>query len=98
MNAPESNGPPLAGPAQGGPPLPPGYYPLNGPPPPGYYDSPAAPDPAAPPTIAPASADALTPWAALGLLASRQYKRGECGMANDPSGGRRGGGTDGTPE
>ena len=44
------------------------------------------------------SADALTPWAALGLLASRQYKRGECGMANDPSGGRRGGGTDGTPE
>src|SRR6476646_2137737 len=53
MNAPESNGPPLAGPAQGGPPLPPGYYPLNGPPPPGYCGSPAAPDPAAPPTIAP---------------------------------------------
>ena len=53
INAPESNGPPLAGPAEGGPPLPPGYYPLNGPPPPGYYDTPAAPDPTAPPTIVP---------------------------------------------
>jgi hypothetical protein len=52
LNAPESNGPPLAGPTQGGPPLPPGYYPLNGPPPPGY-DSPAPPDPAAPPTVVP---------------------------------------------
>ncbi|MDT5057055.1 MAG: hypothetical protein QOF66_5421 [Mycobacterium sp.] len=53
LNSPESNGPPPKGPAQGGPPLPPGYYPLNGPPPPGY-NSPAAPDPAAPPTIVPA--------------------------------------------
>jgi hypothetical protein len=52
LNAPESNGPPPKGPAEGGPPLPPGYYPLNGPPPPGY-DSPAAPDPAAPPPVAP---------------------------------------------
>ena len=32
---------------QGGPPLPPGYYPLDGPPPPGYCDAPP-PDPAAP--------------------------------------------------
>ena len=31
----------------GGPPLPPGYYPLDGPPPPDYY-GPPAPDPAAP--------------------------------------------------
>ena len=53
LNAPESNGPPVKGPAEGGPPLPPGYYPLNGPPPPGYYDTPAAPDPAAPPTVLP---------------------------------------------
>lgn len=48
INAPESNGPPVAPPEQGGPPLPPGYYPLNGPPPPGYYDTPA-PGPAIPP-------------------------------------------------
>ena len=52
LNSPESNGPPAKGPAQGGPPLPPGYYPLNGPPPPGY-GPPAAPDPAAPPTVLP---------------------------------------------
>ena len=52
LNSPESNGPPPKGPAEGGPPLPPGYYPLNGPPPPGY-DTPAVPDPAAPPTVAP---------------------------------------------
>jgi len=45
LNAPESNGPPPKGPAEGGPPLPAGYYPLNGPPPPGYYD--------APPTVTP---------------------------------------------
>ena len=45
LNAPESNGPPVA-PKEGGPPLPPGYYPLDGPPPPGYFDTPP-PDPAA---------------------------------------------------
>lgn len=44
LNAPESNGPPLA-PVHGGPALPPGYYPLNGPPPPGYYDTPSTPFP-----------------------------------------------------
>lgn len=48
LNAPESNGPPVAKPAEGGPPLPPGYYPLDGPPPPGYYDAPP-PGPAIPP-------------------------------------------------
>jgi hypothetical protein len=53
INAPESNGPPTKGPAEGGPPLPPGYYPLNGPPPPGYYDTPALVDPAAPPPPTP---------------------------------------------
>jgi len=52
MNAPESNGPPPKGPAEGGPPLPPGYYPLNGPPPPGWSDAPP-PDAAAPPPIVP---------------------------------------------
>ena len=54
LTAPESSTPatePSAG-APAGPPLPPGYYPLNGPPPPGY-DLPTAPDPAAPPTVAP---------------------------------------------
>lgn len=30
------------GPKTGGPALPPGYYPLNGPPPPGYYDAPGS--------------------------------------------------------
>ena len=39
-------------PNQTGPALPPGYYPLNGPPPPGY-DAPPGPDPAAPTTVAP---------------------------------------------
>ena len=47
----------------GGPPLPPGYYPLNGPPPPGY-DAPAAPGPAAPPAD-PAAAPADAPLAPL---------------------------------
>jgi hypothetical protein len=47
LTAPESNGPPVAAPGEGGPPLPPGYYSLNGPPPPGYYDTPP-PDPGAP--------------------------------------------------
>lgn len=46
------------GPKTGGPALPPGYYPLNGPPPPGYYD----PKPgAAPVTPAPGGPDAPPP-------------------------------------
>jgi hypothetical protein len=46
-----------APPNSGGPALPPGYYPLNGPPPPGFEAPPAAPaDPAAPPVILPAPA------------------------------------------
>jgi hypothetical protein len=40
LTAPESNGPPVASPTEGGPPLPPGYYSLDGPPPPGYIDAP----------------------------------------------------------
>lgn len=52
LNAPESNGPPVAPPTEGGPPLPPGYYPLDGPPPPGYFDTPP-PAPATPPGMAP---------------------------------------------
>ena len=55
INAPgsETIPPPSAGPPAGVPALPPGYYPLNGPPPPGYFDA-AAPaavpvDPNAPP-------------------------------------------------
>jgi len=52
------------GPKTGGPALPPGYYPLNGPPPPGYYDAkpgaaPATSAPDAPPP--PASGFAPTP-------------------------------------
>jgi hypothetical protein len=47
LTAPESNGPPKTDSYAGGPPLPPGYYPLNGPPPPGY-GPPTGPDPAAP--------------------------------------------------
>ena len=50
LTAPESNGPPVA-PTEGGPPLPEGYYPLDGPPPPGYFDAP--PGPATPPGMAP---------------------------------------------
>jgi hypothetical protein len=46
LTAPESNGPPVAPKTEGGPPLPPGYYPLDGPPPPGYFDGP----PPAPPS------------------------------------------------
>jgi hypothetical protein len=49
LNAPESDGDPVAPTQGGGPPLPPGYYPLNGPPPPGYFGTPP-PDQAAPPT------------------------------------------------
>ncbi|MCV7226567.1 hypothetical protein [Mycolicibacterium komossense] len=54
LTAPESSTGTIPGtgpqPYQGGPALPPGYYPITGPPPPGYFD-PAAPDPAAPPTL-----------------------------------------------
>jgi hypothetical protein len=52
LNAPESNGDPVAPKEGGGPPLPPGYYPLNGPPPPWYFDTPP-PDQATPPGMAP---------------------------------------------
>ncbi len=53
LTDPASSTPALeTGPPAEGPPLPPGYYPLNGPPPPGY-DSPAPADPAAPPTVLP---------------------------------------------
>lgn len=51
FTAPESSTPALVpeGPAVTGPPLPEGYYPLDGPPPPGYFDPPPPPAPAAPP-------------------------------------------------
>jgi len=42
-----------AGPKTGGPPLPEGYYPLDGPPPPGYFDAPPAPAPGQPGAPAP---------------------------------------------
>jgi hypothetical protein len=46
---PPDGGPAPAGSYAGGPPLPPGYYPLNGPPPPPeYFEPPAAPQAAAP--------------------------------------------------
>jgi hypothetical protein len=48
LTDPASNGPAVTTDRSGGPALPPGYYPLNGPPPPGYFDAPAA-DPSAPP-------------------------------------------------
>ena len=48
LTAPESNGPPVAPPTESGPPLPPVYYPLDGPPPPGYFDAPPPPPPPAP--------------------------------------------------
>ena len=52
LTAPESNGPPSTTNYSGGPALPEGYYPLNGPPPPPeYFDGPPAP--AAPPGPAP---------------------------------------------
>jgi hypothetical protein len=55
LNAPGSEAPAAAptegGPAAGGPPLPPGYYPLNGPPPPEYFQPPAGP--VTPPGMAP---------------------------------------------
>jgi hypothetical protein len=51
LNAPESSGPPPSQSYAGGPALPPGYFPLTGPPPPGYFDGP--PPPAAPPPPAP---------------------------------------------
>lgn len=56
LTAPESSTGTIPGtgpqPYQGGPPLPPGYYPVTGPPPPGYFDPAGpAPDPAAPPTL-----------------------------------------------
>jgi hypothetical protein len=55
ISDPASNGPPPKGPNIGGPALPPGYYPLNGPPPPGYFDPPPIPvaDPGTPPPILP---------------------------------------------
>lgn len=53
LNAPGSETASTAGPVSGGPALPPGYYPLTGPPPPGYeYNSmnePPPPPPPAPP-------------------------------------------------
>ncbi len=53
LNYPESNTAAMqAAPNTGGPALPPGYYPLNGPPPPGYVAPPPVPvDPAAPPIV-----------------------------------------------
>jgi hypothetical protein len=47
LTDPGSNGPPVTKNYAGGPALPPGYYPLNGPPPPDYAP-PAPVDPAAP--------------------------------------------------
>lgn len=51
MNAPGSETESTAAaPNSGGPPLPEGYYPIDGPPPPGYeFVQPGQPDPAAPP-------------------------------------------------
>ncbi|MDR3661030.1 MAG: hypothetical protein P4L86_11675 [Mycobacterium sp.] len=54
------------GPKTGGPPLPPGYYPLNAPPPPGWYDqkpgsAPASPAPGGPDTAPPQSGFVATP-------------------------------------
>jgi hypothetical protein len=52
LTDPASNGPPPA-PKEGGPPLPEGYFPIDGAPPPGWYDTPPPP-PAAPPQAGPA--------------------------------------------
>ncbi len=52
FTAPQSSTPavgPAEGPQAAGPPLPEGYYPLDGPPPPGYFDPPPPAAPAAPP-------------------------------------------------
>ena len=54
LTAPESSTPAVgygSGPNPAGPALPPGYYPLNGPPPPGYYDAPPGQDPVAPTVV-----------------------------------------------
>jgi hypothetical protein len=63
LTDPASNGPPTAGTYEGGPPLPEGYYPIDGPPPPGYFDGPPPPPPGAPlpPGPAPRTATNLPP-------------------------------------
>ncbi|RDH78910.1 hypothetical protein DVS77_09945 [Mycolicibacterium moriokaense] len=58
LNAPGSEAPPSAPAAEpgtpgGGPPLPEGYYALDGPPPPGYFDAPPDPNAGTPPGMAP---------------------------------------------
>lgn len=61
-NAPESNGPPGRGGNYGGGTLPPGYYPITGPPPPDYFNP--APDPNGLfPAPVPAAPDAPAPGA-----------------------------------
>ncbi len=60
LTAPESSGPPVTHSYEGGPALPPGYYPLNGPPPPPEYFNPP-PAPVTPPGMTPIHADNLPP-------------------------------------
>jgi hypothetical protein len=49
LTDPGSSTPVSEGPKTGGPALPPGFYPLNGPPPPGWYDQQPGSAPASPP-------------------------------------------------
>ncbi len=54
LTAPESSTPGIGYESRtGGPPLPPGYFPVTGPPPPGWYDAPPPADPMSPQGVIP---------------------------------------------